>query len=175
MIKLINPSIETKKMVLDFKSEMLEYNDVAMNGCGMLDQAKSYSEWLSLIELFSDPQKVINTKYVIGSQWMLFDSSSNRILGMANLRHELNEHLLQFGGHIGYSIRPTERRKGYGKLQLKLALDVLKEHGVKRVLVTCDDANKGSYKTIEACGGVLENKVEKDDLLVRRYWIDNTK
>lgn len=175
MIKMINPSIETKEIVLDFKNEMLEYNDFALNGYGMLDQAKTYTEWLELIELFTDPQKVINTKFVIGSQWMLVDTSTNRVLGMANLRHELNDHLLQFGGHIGYSIRPTERRKGYGKLQLKLALDVLKEHGVERVLVTCDDSNKGSYKTIEACGGVLDNKIEKDDMLVRRYWIDNTK
>lgn len=103
-----------------------------------------------------------------------------RFIGRVNIRHALSPHLLQFGGHIGYMIRPAERGKGYGRLQLALALDYCREElkGVldrDKVLVTCDDDNIRSARVIEANGGVLENKVENFEggrhILTRRYWI----
>ena len=105
----------------------------------------------------------------------------DRFIGRVNIRHWLVPHLMEFGGHIGYMIRPTERGKGYGNLQLALALDYCREHlrGVldgDRVLVTCDDDNVRSARVIEANGGVLENKVENFEfgrtVLTRRYWIE---
>ncbi len=104
----------------------------------------------------------------------------DKFIGRVNIRHWLVPHLMQFGGHIGYMIRPTERGKGYGNLQLALALDYCREHlrdviDGGRVLVTCDDDNIRSAKVIEANGGVLENKVENFEfgrtILTRRYWI----
>ena len=105
----------------------------------------------------------------------------DRFLGRVNSRHRLVPHLMQFGGHIGYMIRPSERGKGYGNLQLALALDYCREHlrdtiDGGKVLVTCDDDNIRSAKVIEANGGMLENKVENFEfgrtVLTRRYWIE---
>ena len=94
--------------------------------------------------------------------------------GIINVRHELNDYLFKYGGHIGYSILPSERRKGYAYKQLLLALEFCKELNIQKVLVTCVDYNIGSRKTIEKAGGILENNVFNPDKNVeeRRYWID---
>ena len=103
--------------------------------------------------------------------WLIGDEE---FIGRTSLRHSLNAKLLQFGGHIGYEIRPTQRRKGYGKLILRLALEQARAIGLTRVLVTCDDTNIGSAKIIEYNGGVLENTVllAGRNVPTRRYWID---
>jgi predicted acetyltransferase len=89
------------------------------------------------------------------------------------LRHELNERLLQMGGHIGYEIRPSRRRQGYGKLILKYGLEQAKAFGLERVLLTCDEDNLGSRKIIESNGGRLEKIIEVEGWpeQVCRYWI----
>lgn len=99
------------------------------------------------------------------------DLDRNRLVGAVNIRHYLNEGLLQTGGHIGDGIRPGERRKGYGTAMLGLALEECRRLGITRVLVTCDVDNIGSRKCIERNGGVLENEVEEDGSMTRRYWI----
>jgi predicted acetyltransferase len=78
------------------------------------------------------------------------------------------------GGHIGYYIRPSQRGKGYGNLILHLSLEKARELGLKRVLVTCDDNNDASLKTIENNGGKLVDKIKGEGsvVLTRRYWID---
>lgn len=94
-------------------------------------------------------------------------------IGEASVRYALNDWLLQIGGHVGYGIRPRFQRQGYGKLILKLALDILEEHGIEKVLVTCYDHNVGSARIIEANGGVLENLIDdpRGGGRSRRYWI----
>lgn len=108
------------------------------------------------------------------SIWWLVEDGE--FLGRVSIRHELTEDLLRVGGHIGYDIRPSQRKKGYGTLILRLALDKSRELGLDRVLLTCRADNVGSWKIIEANGGVLENEVEVDlpmgRVLARRYWID---
>jgi len=96
---------------------------------------------------------------------------SQRILGAIHLRHHLNERLLQHGGHIGYGIRPSERRKGYATIMLKLLVDKLKELDYDKVMLTCDEDNIGSIKTIENCNGVLSENALFDGVLTRTYWI----
>lgn len=93
--------------------------------------------------------------------------------GRISIRHTLTPDLRQYGGHIGYDIRPSLRRKGYGTLQCRLALIEARKLSLTRVLITCDDDNIGSQKIIEANGGILENKVDNQrPSLTRRYWID---
>ncbi len=174
IIKLIPPSKEYENEIYDFKNEMLADGDDEFNGCGGLQRYSTLEEWKAHLDVYSDRNRIDpESNYVEGSQYMLVETSSRRVLGMVNLRHYLNEFLLAFGGHIGYSVRPTERGKGYGKLQLMLALEKLKAIGVNEALVTCDNDNAASYKTIEACGGTLENTVysERFGCLVRRYWV----
>lgn len=89
------------------------------------------------------------------------------LCGMIIVRRKINESLLKRGGHIGYYIKKDCRRKGYGKKMLLLCLDLLRDEGLKRVLITCDTDNTGSQKVIEGNGGILENIIGR----IRRYWI----
>ncbi|HEY9721433.1 MAG TPA: GNAT family N-acetyltransferase [Oscillatoriaceae cyanobacterium] len=87
--------------------------------------------------------------------------------GRVSLRHVLNDHLFRIGGHIGYEVRPSRRRRGYGTAALRLTLPLAAELGIDPALVTCDVDNVGSRRIIEANGGVLEN--ELDGKL--RFWV----
>ncbi|MEW4354726.1 GNAT family N-acetyltransferase [Streptococcus pneumoniae] len=107
------------------------------------------------------------TGFVPYIQDVFFDNS-NRALGFLNLRLRLNDKLLQHGGHIGYSIRPSERGKGYAKEQLRLGLLEARSKNISRVLVTCHVDNEASRRTILSQGGQLENRVGETE----RYWIN---
>ena len=97
-----------------------------------------------------------------------------RILGMCNLRHRLTDALRDFGGHVGYGVRPSQRGKGYGTRQLGLVLDKAMELGIRRVLITCDRNNVASVRVIQKNGGVLdcESFSEQGGRITQRYWID---
>ncbi len=109
---------------------------------------------------------------VPGSDFWLIDT--NEFIGGLSLRYELNENLLKMGGHIGYEIRPSKRRQGYGTQILRLGLEKAKQIGLHRVLVTCDEDNIGSKKIIEHNGGIFENaiEIEGDPVMKLRYWIE---
>jgi len=97
---------------------------------------------------------------------------NGKIVGNIQIRHSLNESLLQNGGHIGYGVRPSERRKGYATKTLALALEKCRALGIDKVLVTCNKDNIASAKTILKNGGVLENEfTEENGNIVQRYWI----
>jgi predicted acetyltransferase len=109
---------------------------------------------------------------VSASEFWLIDK--NEFIGRLSIRHELNEFLLKMGGHIGYEIRPSRRKQGYGTKILRLGLEKAKELGLQRVLVTCDEDNIGSKKIIEHNSGQFENAIvmEGDTVKKLRYWID---
>lgn len=136
---------------------------------------RDFDQWLhDLLDLTRPVKRPDGTevKRVPATYFWLADDE--KFLGAINLRHELSEHLMTFGGHIGYSVRASERRKGYGRLMLAGVLPKAKALGLPRVLVTCRDDNHGSIRIIESAGGVLENKVAVSFHPVpqRRYWID---
>ena len=131
----------------------------------------NYDEWLKTIE---EEKNGINLKKgrVPSTKFFLIDNNE-RILGGISLRHNIDsEYLLNYGGHIGYGIRPSERKKGYGNLILKLGLQEANKLGINRVLITCFDDNFASQKIIENNGGIIENKTELDSKLMCRYWIN---
>lgn len=101
---------------------------------------------------------------------------NGKVVGRASIRHTLNDFLSHEGGHVGYGVVSTERRKGYATMILKKSLVYYKEVvGLDRVLVTCYDDNIGSSTVIERNGGVLENTVEskhEEGVFLKRYWID---
>lgn len=94
------------------------------------------------------------------------------LVGRVSIRHELNDFLTNFGGHIGYGVRPAHRRRRYASAMLCQALVVARSAGVDRALLTCDDGNETSASIIERAGGVLEDiRVAQDGIGKRRYWI----
>jgi predicted acetyltransferase len=115
-----------------------------------------------------DGEKVRKVPFSI--RWLV---QGEEFIGEASIRHELNDWLLREGGHVGYGIRPSRQRRGYGRLILALALAECRRLGIERVLVTCDDENLASARIIEANGGVLENVVDAavPCRRLRRYWI----
>ena len=107
------------------------------------------------------------------SVYFLLDVERDILLGAVNIRHCLNDYLLQFGGHIGDGVRPSERRKGYATEMIRLALIECRKLGINRVLMVCDKTNVGSAKSIIKNGGVLENEIVDDNgKIQQRYWID---
>ena len=105
----------------------------------------------------------------------LFAFVGTRIVGRVSIRHSLNPFLERVGGHIGYVVVPEFRRHGYATAILRISLQMARERwGIRRALVTCDDDNIGSIRTIEKNGGILENIVSGPDLdkPIRRYWIE---
>ncbi len=111
--------------------------------------------------------------HVPDSTFFLYDDEKNRLLGAVNIRHELNDYLLKYAGHIGDGIRPSERKKGYATKMISLALEECKKLGINRVLMVCSKENIGSAKSIINNGGVLENEFQTEDgNIEQRYWID---
>jgi predicted acetyltransferase len=114
-------------------------------------------------------QEMYEKKLVPATLFFLVEDDG-RIIGAADVRHALNDFLLNFGGNIGYGIRPTARQRGYGTIMLKLILETIDIND--GVLIVCDDDNIGSGNIIESCGGILENKILENGVLIRRYWIN---
>lgn len=102
--------------------------------------------------------------------WLI--NENNRILGAIDIRHRLNDYLLFRGGHIGYGIRPSERRRGYASSMLSFALKECKTVGLSKVLITCSKSNSGSARTIIKNGGILESEDSDNGEIFQRYWID---
>ena len=124
-----------------------------INGTGGLDRyPEDYAGWLRKLE--RDRDREPSEEKVPARTFFLVRESDGRIVGMINIRLALNERLRRFGGNIGYSVRPSERGKGYGKINLYLALKVCAEHGVESVLLDADLDNPASWRTMEALGGV---------------------
>lgn len=102
--------------------------------------------------------------------WLV--NKSNKILGVIDIRHRLNDYLLFRGGHIGYGIRPSERRKGYAYEMLSLALKQCEIIGLQKVLITCLKSNIGSTKTILKNGGIFDSEGTDNGDVFQRYWIN---
>lgn len=105
------------------------------------------------------------------SYWLI---DNDEFIGHVNIRHRLNDYLVNFAGHIGYAIRPSKRRQGYGSIILKLALPKATALGLNRILITCDDSNHASRKIIERNGGIFENQIDQEGSLPKklRFWIE---
>lgn len=170
------PSLERKEEAIEYIKEFVEYKSV-INGVAGLNKClkgMSYEEWLEETIKCMDKEYAKNKGLVSSTPYFTIRESDNKIVGMICLRHYLNETLRKVGGHIGYSIRPTERRKGYAKIQLYLALLEAKKIKLDKVMVDCHIDNLGSKKTIEALDGIFEEEVcdDRDGRKLYNYWID---
>ena len=175
-IILVFPTIEYEQQAKELIEETIRLdneNPDKWAGFSRLQEFDNYKEWIVTLINELDKNKLAPGR-VCATTYFSVRKSDNKILGIINIRHELNDYLYNFGGHIGYSIRPTERRKGYGNKQLSLALDKCINLDIKKVLITCRENNIGSAKTIESCHGKLENIVfnESENDIFKRYWIE---
>jgi predicted acetyltransferase len=169
-IELVKPTGLYKDAILDYKDEFKK-NSEYISGSASLGSADSFETWLGNIEdeQFNNPK----AKRVPATQYLAVRKSDKKLVGMVSIRHKLNDYLEQFGGHVGYSVRTSERRKGYATQILKLALAYCRTLGISSVLVTCDKENIGSATVIRLNGGRLEDEVMDDDgHTTQRYWID---
>ena len=126
------------------------------------------------LEILDEQERGANLPSSLVPSTFLFAFKGQRIVGRVAIRHRLNDFLSRIGGHIGYVVVPEFRRQGHATTILRMALQIAHDKlGLGRVLVTCDDDNIGSIRTIENNGGVLENVVTGLDLdkPKRRYWI----
>ena len=170
-MELIFPQPNHKEKALSFKQEFFDNGENEISGDGGFDKYSVYEEWLAKIE--GDITRESGSHVSATTCFAFID---DEIVGIIQIRHKLNDYLLKYGGHIGYSIVPHERRKGYASKMLSLALEKCKELNIQRVLITCDKENIGSAKTIINNGGHLENEVMQDDgQMVQRYWININK
>lgn len=170
-LALINPTAEYVDEIGGYRQEFFD-TDSSFDGCGLLRKHEP-KEWLKKVEEYSQ-KETCPENWVVTTQFICVRSSDNRLVGMIQLRHYLNEYLEQYGGHIGYSVRPSERHKGYAKFMLKECLSYAKNQvGLDSVMITCKDSNEASRRTILSQGGIYESTVLDSDegVKLERYWI----
>jgi len=170
-MELVLPSVKYKESYLGALEEAK--NDPG-NLIAKLQEPKDGEVFESFVEHFYDEMKGVNLPegYVPATMFWLIDNGE--FIGRIQIRHELTEAMLARGGHIGYYVRPTKRKIGYGKKMLEMALLEAQKMGFEKVLLTCNDDNFGSAKIIESNGGILENIIDGEkegEKKKRRYWI----
>lgn len=117
----------------------------------------SYDDWLKLIQ-DNSAESTVRDKWVIATTFFIGRKEDGKIIGMIDFRHRLNEFLQNYGGHIGYGVRPSERKKGYATQMLKMVFERAKAMGVEKVMLTCYEENETSRRTIEKCNGILTER-----------------
>ena len=170
---LEEPSSERKWEAIDYVMEH-EMVKSKINGSGSLDQyLHNYELWLEKLE--KDKTRPVNEEGLVPARtFFLIREEDNRIIGMINIRLVLNKTLLKSGGNIGYGIRPSERQKGYNKINLYLGLKKCQEFGINSILLDADLKNEASWKTMEALGGIRIKEYQEDKETILRYEIPVT-
>lgn len=168
-IKLVKPTIDLEEEYLSFHKEWKDSGEDMIPWVIKQDP----TDFNSMVQFLLDNENGVNLKpgWVRDSTyWLQVD---DQIVGAVNIRHDLNERLMNSGGHIGYGIRPSARQKGYATKLLALALEKAKEIGIKKALVVCDEVNIASERTIQKNGGIPDTDfVEEDGNVIKRYWIE---
>ena len=162
------PFVQDEENVLKCRQEFIQDNSYINGGAG-LTKISDYAEWLQRVE--NDKNGSNRPKR---TELLFIRKSDDRVVGFINIRHTLENGFDISGGHIGYSIRPSERNKGYGTILLSIAIDYCrKKLNMKKVLVTCDKSNIASKKVIINNNGKFENEVAEGENIIERYWIKN--
>lgn len=172
-LKITRPTIEYKLQVLETVQEFEDNNSNLYWVSFLKNYLDNYEWWLDYLEK-SEHKETITNWFMPQIQFILIRESDNKLIWFIQTRLELNEALLFHWGHIWYSIRPSERKKGFATAQLFSTLDMYNNMWTEKVLLTCNKLNTGSAKTIQKCWWILENEVidPTDWKLIQRYWID---
>lgn len=171
-ILLASPSEFSGREIEAYREEHFAAGEFEIHGSALLGQAPSYIDWLDRL-IKNSHEEMLNPDWVISSTFFAVRESDHRIIGMIDIRHTLNDFLRDYGGHVGYGVRPSERRKGYAVKILEQGLAYCKLIGRERIMLACYSDNIPSKKTILHCGGVLEKTYQhENDKTVEVYWID---
>jgi len=167
-ISLIKPTVEFRDQYLEMIQDYIDNSEKPRPWTLKLD-ASDFSIMLKKLEDFSKGIGLKENEVEHSTYWLV---DGNKVIGAVNIRHRLNDYFLRIDGNIGGAIRPSYRGKGYGSKMLALSLEVTKDMGMKKVLVTCNKNNKASEKTIIKNGGVFESEeLEDNGNIVKRFWI----
>ncbi len=169
-IILVKPDLSYADEIIKYKEESLKESPL-INGSAGLNRFSSIEDWLEELNKRSC-EDTVPKGLVPSSTYLGVREKDNYIVGMIDIRHYLNEYLTQVGGNIGYSVRKTERNKGYAKQMLKLALEKCKELKIKKVLITCDEDNIASEKVILSANAKFEDIRNVDGENKKRFWIE---
>jgi len=168
-ISLVKPTIDLKDEYLDMIKDYKNNNEKPRPWTLKLDPS-DFSSMLQKLKDFRNGIGLQENQVEHSTYWLV---DTDKVIGSVNIRHRLNDYFLRIDGHIGGAIRPSDRGKGYGSMMLSLALDITRNMGMKKVLVTCNKDNKVSEKTIIKKGGVFESEeIEDNGNTVRRFWIN---
>ena len=169
-IILVKPNLSYADEITKYKEESLKESPL-INGLAGLNRFSSIEDWLEELKKRSS-EATVPEGLVPSSTYLGVREKDNYIVGMIDIRHYLNEYLTQVGGNIEYSVRKTERNKGYAKQMLKLALEKCRDLKMKKVLITCDEDNIASEKVILSAGAKFEDIRCIDGENKKRFWID---
>jgi predicted acetyltransferase len=168
MLVLVEPSLTYKDACLDAVREFHEAGEYSIDAEQL---GGMFEDLLARLAAAKDPANAPPGELPYEDFWLM---ENDEWIGKLTLRTTINARYLHAGGHIGYEIRPSKRRRGYGTILLRMGLELARKRGLQRVLLTCDETNLGSRKVIENNGGQLENSVEVEGqtVLKMRYWIN---
>ena len=170
-IRLIEPTQELCEAFGDFTQEFHAAGEKELlPGSGWKNE-DNFATFMGRVHDFAQGRNLPGRWVPDSEYWLVCDE---RIIGVCGIRHRLNDSLRQFGGHLCYSIRPSERNKGYGTKMLKLTLEKVRQLGIHRVLITCPKDNLPAVRVIQKNGGVLDSEGvdPHDGTLSQRYWIE---
>ena len=175
-IELIEPQKKYVNDIWEFRQEILECdveNENQFAGCMSLDVSNSAEEWIKICELRKSEETCGEVGTTVPSHmYLAVRRRDDKVVGVIDLRHHINHPILgTWGGHCGYSVRPSERGKGYAKEMLRLNIQNAKSMGIQKLLVTCNSENAASEKVIIANGGIFEKIIDVDGCKMKRYWI----